>query len=82
MNNRKGIRVMITREIAKNGLKGRKRISLLLILVLSCTFLFLVAALLLESSMSQTKRSQRQKLYGKWGAAYLGALGCGGSSGC
>ena len=73
MNNRKGIRVMITREIAKNGLKGRKRISLLLILVLSCTFLFLVAALLLESSMSQTKRSQRQKLYGKWGAAYLGA---------
>ena len=64
---------MITREIAVNGLKGRRRMFLLLVLVLAFTFLFLVAALLLESSMTQTRQSQRQKLYGTWHAAYLGA---------
>lgn len=64
---------MITRTIAKNGMKGRKKVSALLILVLSFTFLFIVAAILLETSMSETKQDQRCRLYGAWQAAYLGA---------
>lgn len=64
---------MITRRIAKNGMKGRKKTTILLVFVLSFTFLFLVAAMLLETSMSETKRHQREQLYGSWQAAYLEA---------
>ncbi len=64
---------MVTRKIAKNGMKGRKLESLLLVLVLLFTFLFIVAAILLETSMSETKQAQRCRLYGSWHAAYLGA---------
>lgn len=54
-------------------MKGRKKTTILLVLVLSFTFLFLVASMLLETSMSETKKHQRESLYGSWQAAYLEA---------
>lgn len=64
---------MITRKIARNGMRGRKKVSALLVLVLTCTFLFITAAILLETSMKETKLRQREQLYGTWQAAYFGA---------
>ncbi|MBO5069271.1 MAG: hypothetical protein J6C37_02765, partial [Roseburia sp.] len=62
---------MITRKIARNGMRGRKKVSVLLILVLTFTFIFITTAVLLETSMTQTRIRQREKLYGTWQAAYL-----------
>ena len=64
---------MITRKIAKNGMKGRKKVSMLLILVLTFTFTFITTAVLLETSMQETQLRQRERLYGTWQAAYFGA---------
>lgn len=63
---------MITRKIAKNGMRGRKKVSLLLTLVLTFTFIFITTAVLLETSMKETRIHQREQLYGTWHAAYLG----------
>lgn len=66
---------MITRKIARNGMRGRKKVTLLLTLVLIFTFLFITAAVLLETSMQKTRLDQREQLYGTWHAAYLDADG-------
>lgn len=64
---------MVTKRLARNGMRGRKKTTALLVLVLTFTFLFIVAAILLETSMTETKKQQRQQLYGKWHAAYMEA---------
>ena len=64
---------MVTKRLARNGMRGRKKTTVLLVLVLTFTFLFIVAAILLETSMTETKKQQRQQLYGRWHAAYMEA---------
>ena len=66
---------MITRKIALSGMRGRKKTTLLLMIVLIFTFLFIAASILLENSMDKTRQNQREKLYGLWHAAYLEADG-------
>ncbi|SHO44424.1 FtsX-like permease family protein [Anaerocolumna xylanovorans DSM 12503] len=63
---------MNLREIARNGMKGRKKDSFLLKLVVSLSFAFITAALIFQASMEKTKTAQREELYGSWQGAYLG----------
>lgn len=63
---------MNLREIARNGMKGRKKDSFLLKLVITLSFAFITAALIFQASMEKTKTQQREKLYGSWQGAYLG----------
>lgn len=69
----KKVRKLITRKIARNGMRGRKKTTGLLVLVLAFTFLFIMVAILLETSMAETKKQQRRQLYGEWHAAYMEA---------
>jgi len=62
---------MRIRDIAKKGLKGRKRDTLLLKLVITLSFIFIVTSTIFEASIDKTKLEQRLDLYGEWHAAYL-----------
>ncbi|BCJ99283.1 ABC transporter permease [Anaerocolumna chitinilytica] len=62
---------MNLREIARSGMKGRKKDALLLKMVVSLSFAFIAAALIFQTSMQETKTAQREKLYGSWQGAYL-----------
>ena len=62
---------MKIRDIAKRGLKGRKRDTLLLKLVITLSFIFIVTSTIFEASIDKTKLEQRLDLYGEWHAAYL-----------
>lgn len=62
---------MITKKIAKTGMKGRKRATLLLSTVLSLTFLFIVIATTLQTSITKTKEDKRLLTYGNFEAAYM-----------
>ncbi|NLX62644.1 MAG: hypothetical protein GXZ06_09140, partial [Tissierellia bacterium] len=61
------------RDIAKKGLKGRKKDTFLLKLVVTLSFIFIVASIIFQSSTEKTKLEQRLDLYGQWHAAYLGS---------
>ncbi|WP_033165855.1 ABC transporter permease [Clostridium sp. KNHs205] len=63
---------MTLRKIAKSGMKGRRKDSWLLKLVVSLSFAFITAALVFQASMEQTDINQKKELYGSWQAAYLG----------
>ncbi|BCJ96752.1 hypothetical protein acsn021_43210 [Anaerocolumna cellulosilytica] len=63
---------MNLREIARSGMKGRKKDTLLLKVVITLTFAFVTAAILFQGSTDKTKSEQRKTLYGAWHAAYLG----------
>ncbi len=60
-------------EIARRGLKGRKKDTLLLKLVITLSFVFIITSTIFEASIDRTKLEQRLDLYGEWHAAYLGA---------
>lgn len=62
---------MKTRDIARSGLRGRKRDTLLLKLVITLAFIFIITAMIFQSSTKQTKLEKRLELYGEWNAAYL-----------
>lgn len=62
---------MKLRDIALNGLKGRKKDTLLLKLVITLAFAFIISAVLFQSSLEKTKLEQRLDLYGEWQGAYL-----------
>ena len=62
---------MKIRDIAKRGLKGRKRDTFLLKLVITLSFIFIVASTIFQASTDKTKLEQRLDLYGEWHAAYL-----------
>lgn len=64
---------MNMRDIAKKGLKGRKKDTFLLKLVITLSFIFIVASTIFQSSTEKTKLEQRLDLYGEWHAAYLGS---------
>lgn len=61
------------RDIAKRGLKGRKKDTFLLKLVITLAFIFIVASTIFQGSIDKTKLEQRLDLYGEWHAAYLKA---------
>lgn len=61
------------RDIARKGLKGRKKDTLLLKLVITLAFIFIVTSTIFQSSIDKTKLEQRLNLYSKWHAAYLKA---------
>lgn len=63
---------MRIRDIAKKGLKGRKKDTLLLKLVIILSFIFIITSTVFEASVEKTKLEQRLDLYGEWHAAYLG----------
>ncbi len=62
---------MKTKDIAKNGLKGRRRDTFLLKLVVTLAFIFIITAMIFQSSSKQTKLAHRLDLYGEWEAVYL-----------
>ncbi|MDR7869345.1 MAG: ABC transporter permease [Tissierellaceae bacterium] len=62
---------MKIKDIAKQGLKGRKKDTLLLKLVITLGFIFIVTSTIFEASIIKTKEEQRLNLYGEWHAAYL-----------
>ncbi|MDR7855756.1 FtsX-like permease family protein [Tissierella sp.] len=63
---------MKMKDIARRGLKGRKKDTLLLKLVITLSFIFIVTSTIFEASIGKTKLEQRLDLYGEWNAAYLG----------
>lgn len=62
---------MKLKDIALNGLKGRRKDTLLLKLVITLSFTFIISAVLFQSSLERTKLEQRLDLYGEWQGAYL-----------
>ncbi len=62
---------MKLKDIAKEGLKGRRKDTLLLKLVITLAFIFIVSSTIFEGSIIKTKEEQRLDLYGQWHAAYL-----------
>ncbi|WP_352418197.1 FtsX-like permease family protein [Proteiniborus sp.] len=62
---------MKIKDIAKTGLKGRKKDTFLLKLVITLAFIFIVTSTIFEASIDKTKLEQRSDLYGQWHAAYL-----------
>lgn len=62
---------MKARDIARSGLKGRKRDTLLLKVVITLAFIFIITATIYQSSTNETKSQQRYDLYGEWNGAYL-----------
>lgn len=59
------------RKIAISGMKGRKKDTFLLSLVVLLSFLFIVTATVLYSSSEKTKNIQRTNTFGTWHGAYL-----------
>lgn len=62
---------MKIKDIAKKGLKGRKRDTLLIKLVITLSFVFIITSIIFQSSTEKTKSEQALDLYGQWHAAYL-----------
>src|SRR5699024_5136823 len=59
------------KNIAKSGLKGRKKDTFLLLFVVTLAFTFIVATVLLHSSSEKTKYQQRFNMFGKWQASIM-----------
>lgn len=63
---------MKMKDIAKSGLKGRKKDTFLIKIVVILAFIFIVTSTIYQSSIEKTKAEQQFDLYGQWHAAYLG----------
>lgn len=66
---------MKIRDLARAGLKGRKKDSLLIVLVIVLAFVFIVTSTSFQASTEKTKKEQSLDLYGEWEAAFLEADG-------
>ena len=64
---------MTMRKITWQGMRGRKRDTRLLCLVVALSFAFILCASILLSSMTHTEREQRRKVYGRWQVMFYGA---------
>ena len=60
------------RKLALHGMRGRRKDTRVLALVIVMSFLFLTAGTLLLSSFSGSQARQRQSLYGGWHLLYGG----------
>lgn len=59
-------------RLAMGGMRGRKRDTRALALVMTCAFLFLTLAGTLMVSLSRSQARQREALYGSWQVLYDG----------
>ena len=64
---------MITRKLAQQGMKGRKRDTLLLRTVITLSFVFITLATIFISSIKHTENYQKEQLYATWQTSILGA---------
>ncbi len=62
---------MKIKDIAKTGLKGRQKDTLLIKIVIILAFVFIVISTTFQASVEKTKAEQQFDLYGSWHAAYL-----------
>ncbi|NMB08056.1 MAG: ABC transporter permease [Tissierellia bacterium] len=62
---------MKIKDIAKTGLKGRQKDTLLIKIVIILAFVFIVVSTTFQASVDKTKAEQQFDLYGSWHAAYL-----------
>ena len=60
------------RKLAVRGMRGRRKDTRVLALVIGMGFLFLTAGTLLLSSFHGSQAQQRQNLYGNWHLLYGG----------
>lgn len=60
-------------RIARSGMVGRKKDTLLLMIVIALSFFFTILAITLQGSFEKSRDLQRLELYGRWHAAYLAA---------
>ncbi|MGM9973470.1 MAG: FtsX-like permease family protein [Clostridiaceae bacterium] len=64
---------MIILKIAAEGMRGRKKETALLLLVILLSFSFIVSATMFYGGIAETEENARLAMYGKWQAAYLSA---------
>ena len=64
---------MITRKLAQQGMKGRKRDTFLLRTVITLSFVFITLATIFISSIKHTENYQKEQLYATWQTSILGA---------
>lgn len=64
---------MIILKIALEGMKGRKKETALLLLVILLSFAFIVSATMFYGGIAETEENARLAMYGKWQATYLSA---------
>lgn len=62
---------MKLKDIARRGLQGRSKDSLLIKIVIILAFVFITASTTFQASSIKTKEEQQFDLYGSWHAAYL-----------
>lgn len=62
---------MITLKIAAEGMKGRKKDTFLLLLVIILSFAFIVSATMFYGGIAETEQEAKLRLYGNWHAAYM-----------
>ena len=65
--------VVITRKLAQQGMKGRKRDTFLLRTVITLSFVFITLATIFISSIKHTENYQKEQLYATWQTSILGA---------
>lgn len=58
-------------KIALSGMKGRKKDTFLLSLVIALSFIFIITSTVFHESSQKTKLNQRIAMFGSWDAAYL-----------
>ena len=68
-----GTDMKIAARIALNGMKGRRKDTFLLFLVVVLSFMFAVSSTLFYAGIAGTETENRLATYGEWQAAYLGA---------
>ena len=64
---------MIILKIALEGMRGRKKGTALLLLVILLSFTFIVSATMFYGGIAETEENARLAMYGQWQAAYLSA---------
>ena len=64
---------MYTAKLAKSGMKGRKRDTRILLIVLTLSFIFTTISTILISSMEYTDEYQKKQIYAEWQAALFNA---------
>ena len=53
-------------KITIDGIKGRKKISILFVIIFTVSFAFGIITLSITSSMNQTNEQYRMNTYGAW----------------
>ena len=62
---------MKIKDIARKGLKGRRKDTFLITAVITLALVFIITAVVFQTSSETTKKEQTLDLYGDWQLAYL-----------